>query len=48
MPDIITQDALFFFDGRPRELALFGRLAESMLARFPRAQIRVKKTQIGF
>ena len=48
MADIITQDVLFFFDGRPRELALYERLAEPLLSRFPEVVIRVKKTQIGF
>ena len=48
MADIITQDVLFFFDGRPRELALYECLAEALLSRFPEAEIRVKKTQIGF
>ena len=48
MPDCIDQDVLFFFDGRKWELALWEGLAERLLARYPCAQIRVKKTQIGF
>lgn len=48
MAEIITQDVLFFFDGRPRELALYERLAEALLSRFPEAGVRVRKTQIGF
>ena len=48
MPDIITRDALFFFDGRPVELALYEQLAAVLLARYPSTEIRVQKTQIGF
>ncbi len=48
MPSIITQDILFFFDGRPAELSLYGQLAAEIVARWPDAQIRAKKTQIGF
>ena len=48
MPDIITQDALFFFDGQPVELGLYEQLAAALLSRYPDAEIRVKKTQIGF
>ena len=48
MPDIITPDVLFFFDGRPRELALYERFASAVLAAWPGANVDVKKTQIGF
>lgn len=48
MPDIITRDALFFFDGKPAELALYERLAAEIIARWPDTEIRVQKTQIGF
>ena len=48
MPDPIAQDTLFFFDGMPRELALYEHLARRLLTRYPEADIRVKKTQIGF
>lgn len=48
MPDIITRDALFFFDGRPVELGLYERLAAALAARYPNTEIRVQKTQIGF
>ena len=41
-------DALCFFDGRPYELSLYERLREAVLKRFPNAEIRVKRTQIGF
>ncbi len=48
MPDIITQDILFFFDGRPVELGLYEHLAAEIFARWSDTAIRVKKTQIGF
>ena len=48
MPDIITQDALFFFDGRPYELSLYEALAERLLPAYPTTVIQVKKTQISF
>ena len=41
-------DVLCFFDGRPYELSLYERLREAVLKRFPNAEIRVKRTQIGF
>ncbi len=46
--DIITQDALFFFDGKPLELELYTALAERLLSAWPGAEVRVQKTQIGF
>ena len=48
MFDPITPDVLFFFDRKPRELALYECLASALLARFPATELRVKKTQIGF
>ena len=48
MAEIITPDALFFFDGRPVELSLYEALARRLLARYPQTEIRVKKTQISF
>ena len=48
MPDIITQDILFFFDGRPVELELYEQLAAVLMSRHPESEIRVKKTQVGF
>ena len=46
--DILSPDALFFFDGHPGALALYEALAEKLLSEFPDTQIRVRKTQIGF
>jgi len=48
MPDPITPDVLLFFDRRPRELALYERLASALLAWYPATALRVRKTQIGF
>lgn len=48
MRDVIDQDALFFFDGKPRELALYEHLCRRLLERWPGAEIRVQKTQISF
>ena len=46
--DIITQDVLFFFDGRPTELQLYERFARELARRFPDAEMRVQRTQISF
>ena len=46
--EIITPDALFFFDGKPHELALYEKLAGRLLAAYPQTAIRVQKTQISF
>ena len=48
MPEIITPDALFFFDGQPGALMLYEALAGRILAEYENAEIRVRKTQIGF
>ena len=48
MPGIITQDVLFFFDGKPHELELYAALAERLLSAYPATAIQVKKTQISF
>ena len=48
MRDIITPDALFFFDRHPGALSLYEALASRLLARYPGAQPRVQKTQISF
>lgn len=46
--NIINHDILFFFDGKPKELELYERLAREILARWPGSEIRVQKTQISF
>lgn len=48
MPDIITPDVLFFFDGKPQELELYEYLASRLLERYPSTIIKIQKTQISF
>ena len=44
----IDTDTLLFFGGHERALPLFAALEEQIFARFPEAQKRVQKTQIGY
>ena len=48
MPEIITPDILFFFDGKPVELEMYEYLASQLLERYPSTAIKVQKTQISF
>ena len=48
IPEHFESDVLFFFDGKPRELALFGELFGRMEEAFPEASVKVQKTQISF
>ena len=41
-------DVLFFFDGKPKELALYQSLFQAMDKIFPEASVRVQKSQISF
>lgn len=41
-------DVLFFFDGKPVELALYQALFVRMEAAFPEASVKVQKSQISF
>ena len=41
-------DLLFFFDGKPLELALYEALFARMEAAFPEASVKVQKSQISF
>ena len=43
-----ASDVLFFFDGKPDELALYQALFQLMDARFPDASVKVQKSQISF
>ena len=43
-----TSDVLFFFDGKPLELALYEALFRHLEAEFPDASVRVQKSQISF
>lgn len=47
-PEHYASDVLFFFDGRPLELALYEALFRRMDAAFPDASVRVQKSQISF
>ena len=47
-PEHYGSDVLFFFDGRPAELALYQALERAMVARFPEASVKVQKSQISF
>ena len=47
-PEHYASDVLFFFDGRPTELALYEALLLRMEAAFPDASVKVQKSQISF
>lgn len=47
-PEHHVPDMLFFFDGKPRELALYQHLETQMEASFPDASVKVQKSQISF
>ena len=47
-PEHYGSDVLFFFDGKPAELALYQALERAMEARFPEASVKVQKSQISF
>ena len=48
LPERYESDVLFFFDGRPLELAMYQTLFRSLETAFPEASVRVQKTQISF
>lgn len=47
-PEHYESDILFFFDGRPLELALYQALFRRLDAEFPDGSVRVQKSQISF
>ena len=47
-PEHYESDVLFFFDGKPTELAVYQALERAMAARFPEASVKVQKSQISF
>ena len=47
-PAHYTSDVLFFFDGKPLELALYETLFRHLESEFPEASVRVQKSQISF
>ena len=48
IPEHYGADILFFFDGKPLELALYEALFLRLDAEFPEASVRVQKSQISF
>ena len=48
IPEHYPSDLLFYFDGRPQELALYEALFQAMSAAFPEARVKVQKSQISF
>lgn len=47
-PEHYTADLLFFFDGKPRELALYQHLETQMELLVPETSVKVQKSQISF
>ncbi len=47
-PEHYQNDILFFFSGKPIELALYQAFAVQMEQAFPAATVKVQKTQISF
>lgn len=47
-PEFYEEDLLFFFNGKPRELALYEALLGKMEEAFPESAVKVRKTQISF
>ena len=47
-PEQYEIDILFFFDGRPAELALYEALLRRMETEFPEGSVKVQKSQISF
>ena len=47
-PAHYAPDVLFFFDGKPAELALYETLFRRMEEVFPDASVKVQKSQISF
>ena len=46
--EFYEEDLLFFFNGRPRELALYEALRKKMEEEFPESTVKVQKSQISF
>lgn len=47
LPERYEEDLLFFFDGKPRELALYRALESCLEAELPGTAVKVQKTQIS-
>ena len=48
LPQHYESDILFYFDGRPTELALYQAFFHQMSRMFPDASVKVQKSQISF
>lgn len=48
VPEHYESDILFFFDGRPDQLALYQALFHKLGGAFPEASVKVQKSQISF
>lgn len=48
IPEHYGADILFFFDGKPLELALYEALFRCLETEFPNASVKVQKSQISF
>ena len=48
VPEHYDSDILFFFDGRPEQLALYQAVFQELEAAFPEASVKVQKSQISF
>ena len=46
--EFYEEDLLSFFNGRPRELALYEALRKKMEEEFPESTVKVQKSQISF
>ncbi len=45
---MIDGDVLFFFEGRPKALALYDAFSDRVQAEFPDTKVKVQKSQISF
>lgn len=48
VPEHYETDVLFFFDGRPDQLALYQVFFQKLDGAFPEASVKVQKSQISF
>ena len=48
VPEHYESDILFFFDGRPDQLALYQVFFHKLNGAFPEASVKVQKSQISF
>lgn len=48
LPERYQEDIFFFFNEKPKELALYQALEQAVEKRLPQAEVRVQKSQISF